>query len=143
MAHASTTFAKTKRPMVMPPLEAFCGVFSFLAYRALFHSERNITIGSIVTLVALAAALTQLMTSSGLGAFVASVWVGGESEKADIEAPPVPGLDDAMFGGGEEAGGVDSGDDGDLKSAVLRQMSEACENTQLGVIGALLCKQLF
>ena len=112
----------------MTSFEVFCGVFAVLSYRAIFHSERPLSLGSILMLVALSAAVTQLFTSRLVDSVSDKLFSGsvveGDGTHASESQP-------------------DSAQQTDLKSVVLRQMSSACSAAELGVWGSMLCKQFF
>jgi len=132
----------------MPALEVFCGVFAVLAYRALFCSDRSLSLGSIVMLVMLSAALTQVITA---GLFDRVVQ-GGREAVSDIlgdsgggggggdvgvkrdEPPPIPGLHDER---GTEGGGAD-----DMMNLVSAQVRTLCASGLLGSMRGFVCNFL-
>ena len=140
--------------MLTPAFEVFCGVFALLAYRTLFHSDRSISVGSIIMLVALAASITQLFTSSsldmGIVSSVLSVFQGdgagasgvtGDTGSAayETERRANPGT-----GTTKATDTVGSAGPSDFKTEVVEQILKMCESTEnAGYLASFACKQLF
>lgn len=143
----------------MASFEVFCGVFAVLSYRAIFHSDRALSLGSILMLVALSAAVTQLFTSHFVYSVSEKLFSGSMVEGDGVEsAQPHTGHTAPRTGQTSEQGyfssaskssergsetHADSTQQTDLKSEILRQMSGACDAADLGVWGSMVCRQLF
>lgn len=138
--------AKFDEAMLAPAFEVFCGVFALLAYRTLFHSDRSISVGSIIMLIALAAAITQLFTSSSLDmgviSSVSAVFQGG----GGAGAPGMAGdpVYEAESKARAETGTADTAGASDLKTEVVGQIAKMCaSNENAGYLASLACRQLF
>ena len=117
----------------MASFEVFCGVFAILSYRAIFHSERALSLGSILMLVALSAAVTQLFTSHFVGAVSDKIFSWSVVRGDGVEKTSERGSETQS----------DSTQETDLKSEILRQMSGACDAAGFGVWGSMVCRQFF
>lgn len=134
----------------MASFEVFCGVFAVLSYRAIFHSDRALSLGSILMLVALSAAVTQLFTSHFVDFVFEKVFSGSMVEGDGVESGQTAQTFEQgyfssaskSFEGGSETQ-ADSTPQTDLKSEILRKMSGACDAADLGVWGSMVCRQLF
>ena len=143
--------------MLAPAFEVFCGVFALLAYRTLFHSDRSISVGSMIMLISLAAAITQLFTSSsldmGVVSSVSSVFQGkgtGVSGDSDDPGGPAHETGKRAHPGTGSADTTDTTDPvgvsefTDFKTEVVGQIVKMCAgNENAGYLASFACKQLF
>lgn len=151
--------------MLAPAFEVFCGVFALLAYRTLFHSDRSISVGSMIMLIALAAAITQLFTSSsldmGVVSSVSSVFQGEGVGASGVAGDPgdrggtAYETERRTHSGTGAADATDTTDTTDtigsasvsgldFKTEVVGQIVKMCANNEnAGYLASFACKQLF